>query len=279
MEKIRVYSDGSAQEGKVGAAAILICPGKDTRKLHFHLSSVEHHTVFEAELIGMLLGLHLIKTQKTRTSYSLGADNQAALSAAATPGNKSGHYLADHFLTAAFKLQKTNGTANHSLMLSWTVSHMKIEGNEMADEEAKTAAKGFTTEATLLPRMLRKPLKQNKSAAKQAHNSKLKVEWRRGWQIPPRAQRLKHIDSSLPSSKFLKLTSNPDISRKGASWLYQIRMGHFPLHYANDCQATINTCRTCGGDHMTRDCKTTGKRYCISCHTEDHASIGHWSLL
>ena len=43
-------------------------------------------------------------------------------------------------------------------------------------------------------------------------------------------------------------------------------------HYANDCQATINTCRTCGGDHMTRDCKTIGKRYCISCHTEDHAS-------
>ena len=131
----------------------------------------------------------------------------------------------------------------------------------MADEEAKTAAKGFTTEATSLPRMLRKPLKQNKSAAKQAHNSKLKVEWRRGWQISPRAQRLKHIDSSLPSSKFLKLTSNPDMSRKGASWLYQIRTGHFPLNaYLHRFKRAENTgCPACGHSketpqHLVLDC-------------------------
>jgi hypothetical protein len=59
-EIIKVYSDGSAQEGKVGAAAVLYCPGKETRSLHYHLGSVEHHIVFEAELVGLLLGLQLI---------------------------------------------------------------------------------------------------------------------------------------------------------------------------------------------------------------------------
>ena len=59
-ERVRVYLDGSAQEGKVGAAAVLICPGKETHKLHYHLGTLKHHTVFEAELVGMMLGLHLI---------------------------------------------------------------------------------------------------------------------------------------------------------------------------------------------------------------------------
>jgi hypothetical protein len=93
-EIIKVYSDGSAQEGKVGAAAILIRPGKETCKLHCHLGSTEHHMVFEAELVGLLLGLHLIKTEKKRTKYAIGVDNQAAMTAVATPGNRSGHYLA-----------------------------------------------------------------------------------------------------------------------------------------------------------------------------------------
>ena len=44
----------------------------------------------------------------------LGADNQAALMAVATPGNRSGHYLADTFLTAATNLCKSRGTANYS---------------------------------------------------------------------------------------------------------------------------------------------------------------------
>ena len=88
-ENIKVYSDGSAQGGKVGAAAVLIQQGKAPRTLHYHLGTTEHHMVFEAELVGLILGLHLIKTVKTRTSYVLGADNQAALAAVATPGGRS----------------------------------------------------------------------------------------------------------------------------------------------------------------------------------------------
>ena len=260
-ENIKVYSDGSAQEGKVGAAAVLIRPGKNTRKLHFHLGSIEHHTVFEAELVGLLLGLHLIKTEKSRTSYALGADNQAAITAAATPSNKSGHYLADHFLTAAFNLRKRNGTANYSLTLRWTAGHVNIEGNELADEEAKSASEGTTSEANALPRLLRKPLKHNKSAAKQDHKKKITNAWTKEWQNSPRVHRFKQIDSSLPSLKFLKLISELDISRKGASWLFQLRSGHIPLNaYLHRIKrADSANCPACGHhnestQHFLLDC-------------------------
>jgi hypothetical protein len=133
-------------------------------------------------------------------------------------------------LTAAFKLRKSLGTANYSLSLRWTAGHVNIEGIERADKEAKKVAEGTMSDRTLLSGILKKLLKHNKSAAKQAHNSKLKTAWSRKWKKSPRAQRLKHTDPSIPSSKFLKLISNPDISRKGASWLYQMRIGHIPLN-------------------------------------------------
>jgi ribonuclease HI len=260
-ESVKIYSDGSAQEGKVGAAAVLIRPGKETHKLHYHLGTTEQHTVFEAELVGLLLGLHLIKTEKSRTSYALGVDNQAVLSAVATPGNRSGHYLADMFLNAAFNIRKTNGTANYSLMLRWMAGHVNIEGNETADKEAKLAAEGTSSTKLLLPKTLRKPLKHNKSAANQTHKSELKTAWFRGWHSSPQARRLNHIDVSLPSPKFLKLTSDVSISRKGASWLFQLRTGHFPLNtylHRFKCMESAS-CPVCGyydktPQHYLLDC-------------------------
>ena len=154
-ESIKVYSDGSAQEGKVGAAAVLIQQGKDTHTLHYHLGTTEHHTMFKVELVGLILVLHLIKMAKTRTSYALGADNQAALAAVSTPGNRSGHYLVDIFLTAAFNLQNINGMANYSLRLGWTAGHVNIKGNELMDKEAKKAVQGTTSEKTMPPKVLK----------------------------------------------------------------------------------------------------------------------------
>jgi ribonuclease HI len=260
-ERIKIYSDGSAHEGKVGAAAALIRPGKETRKLHYHLGSTDHHTVFEAELVGLLLGLHLIKTEKKRTSYALGVDNQAAIAAVAAPGNRSGHYLASAFLTAAFTLWKTNGTANYSLKLRWTAGHVNIEGNELADKEAKLAAEGTTSSASVLPKPFKKPLLHNKSAAKQAHKKKIKDAWCKDWKKSPRVSRIKLIDPSLPSTKLLKLISEPNISRKGASWLFQLRTGHFPLneYLYRFKRAESTSCPACGHlnespQHFILDC-------------------------
>ena len=271
-EHFKVYSDGSAQEGKVGAAAILIRPGKLPRKLHYHLGTTDEHTVFEAELAGLLMGLQLIKTEKKRTSYALGADNQAALTAVATPSNKPGHYLAESFLKAAFKLRKANGTANYSLLLRWTAGHVNIEGNELADKEAKLAAGGKTSNNTALPKTLRKPMKFSKSAAKQAHNEKLKNIWCGSWHKSPHAQKTTHIDPSLPSPKFLKLISNPDLSRKGASWLFQLRSGHLPLNaYLHRFKRAASArCPACGHH------KETTQHFLLDCPNYAHE---RWPLI
>lgn len=60
-EEIKVYMDGSGTNGKVGAAATLMQQGKPNRTLHYHLGLEKEHTVHEAELIGILLAIQLIK--------------------------------------------------------------------------------------------------------------------------------------------------------------------------------------------------------------------------
>jgi ribonuclease HI len=166
--------------------AILIRPGKAMQKLQYHLGSMAHHTVFEAELVGLLLGLQLIKTERARrTSFALGANNQAALSAVAMPGNRSGHHLAEIFLMTATSLCKGRGTANYSLTLRWTAGHVNIKGNEEADKEAKLAAEGATSEPHTLPKILKKMLKYSKSVAKQEYKTRLMNTCRKEWSKSP----------------------------------------------------------------------------------------------
>jgi len=94
-EKVQVFVDGSAIEGKVGAAAILLREGRPTCALHFHLSLEGKHTVHKAELVGILLGLQLISTEKKGgTTFALGSDNQATIKAFHSNLQSPGHHLA-----------------------------------------------------------------------------------------------------------------------------------------------------------------------------------------
>ena len=48
----------------MGAAAVLIRKDKPDCVLHFHLGPKSKHTVHKVELVGMMLALHLISTEK-----------------------------------------------------------------------------------------------------------------------------------------------------------------------------------------------------------------------
>jgi hypothetical protein len=67
-KEIQVFLDRSAHGGKVGVAAVLIRKDKPDRILHYHLGPKSKHTVHEAELVGMILALHLIKMEKCNTT-------------------------------------------------------------------------------------------------------------------------------------------------------------------------------------------------------------------
>jgi hypothetical protein len=95
MEEIQIFLDGSALEDKVGALAVLIRKGRHTRTLHCHLGPGTEHMVHEAELIGILLGLHLLGTEKKTggTQAMIGVDNQAAIKAFDSDLRNPGHHL------------------------------------------------------------------------------------------------------------------------------------------------------------------------------------------
>jgi hypothetical protein len=91
-----------AHNSKVGAAAVMTRNGVTMKTLQYHLGSADEHMVFEAELVGILMGLHLIETNlKGNISYAIGVDNQEAIKVLASKFNKPSQYLAAEALKVA----------------------------------------------------------------------------------------------------------------------------------------------------------------------------------
>jgi ribonuclease HI len=268
VEQIRVYSDGSAHDGKVGAAAILRREGKQDRILKLHLGTTEQHTVYEAELVGMIMGLYLIKTEKrSKVKCVLNVDNQAALVAIKTEMNRSGQHLAADLLQIAKQLVERRGNSRFKLTFRWSAGHIGIAGNEDADKQAKAAADGDSSEKAILPPCLRKKTGFSLSAIRQARNEKLKLKWAVTWSKSPRFRRLQFKDLSIPSSqKYLKFISSDNIPRKIASMIFQLRVGHVPLNlYFHRFKITDSAqCPAC------RHPKETPEHYLLQCPKYAH---------
>lgn len=105
---------------KVGAAAILKCKGKPNCTLCLHLGTMEQHMVYKAELVGMIMGLYLIKTKKKNTKCTLSINNQAALIAIKSEMNKLGQHLADNLLQLAKQLINGRGSKQFRLTFRWS---------------------------------------------------------------------------------------------------------------------------------------------------------------
>ena len=76
---IWLYSDGSGLEGEVGAVAVMYKEGQEAKVLHYHLGKLTDHTVFEAEAVGVLLALHLLRNKWDMRKASIQINNQAVL--------------------------------------------------------------------------------------------------------------------------------------------------------------------------------------------------------
>ncbi len=74
---------------------VLTIKGRHTKMLHFHLRPDSKHMVHEAKMVGLLLGLHMLNSKKTREAPAMiGVDNQAAIKALVLDLRGPGHHLA-----------------------------------------------------------------------------------------------------------------------------------------------------------------------------------------
>jgi ribonuclease HI len=277
--RVVVYADGSGYKGGIGAAASLWVNGRKTKTLRFFLGKDSEHTVYEAEIIGVILGLQLLKSYSKRIKETvIGIDNQAVIQALQNQKPKSGHYLLDkvHDMAEDFQMaearKRKRGEAGYrmgggitrnalggfewktrrfkkcsDLSIQWIPGHSGLRGNEEVDTEAKRAAEGFTSRSKDLPPFLRgKPLPLSASSAKQSYYKQIRNRWANEWKLSPRYRKLKYIDSSLPSKKFIQNTSS--LSRVQTSLLVQLRTGHLPLnlHLFRIKRADSPSCTHCG---------------------------------
>jgi hypothetical protein len=69
--RVRLFSDGSLIEGKVGAAGLLMVDGVVKRQKGVRLGSAKRYGVYEAEGIGEILALECLKRSSTRRYRAL----------------------------------------------------------------------------------------------------------------------------------------------------------------------------------------------------------------
>ena len=261
---IKVYTDGSGLEGRIGAAAVLYRNGVLKGKRRMQLGSTKHHTVYEGEGVGMLLGLELIREERrVEGMVSMGTDNTAAIIATHKIKPGPSHYIWDLFHKRLAMVR--NKHRDMDLLVKWVPGHMDIVGNDRADTEAKKAATVGSSPLRKLPAPLRKMLPHSKSATKQEYHRKIKLEAMKLWSKSPRFDRMALIDPDLSHVKFAKLIRS--ISRNHASVLFQLRAGHVPLnvylHRIKKADSPI--CPSC---HQYRE---TVLHYIMHCETHTAA--------
>jgi len=135
------------------------------------MGSEDRHTIFEAELLGLSLAVEMLKDKSQVQSIMIGVDSQATLHATghgrAIPGQYQVEAIHEHVIAV------WNKHPGIEIILRWTPGHNGIAGNKWADEEAKRAAKGMSSEQSRLPTVCRGEMPCSWSAAHQDHRKRI----------------------------------------------------------------------------------------------------------
>ena len=78
---VKIYADGSSIDRGVGAVAVLFINNTPQQSLQHYLCPEKHHTVDEAELVGLTLAAALLQQLDFLEDASIAIDNQVAITA------------------------------------------------------------------------------------------------------------------------------------------------------------------------------------------------------
>jgi ribonuclease HI len=182
---VQAYTDGTSSKDGVGAAAVLRIHGKTQTVAGKRLGEKGAHSILDAEIAAILIAAHLILSIPLVDDATIFSDSQTAIRC--VQGKAIGATLA--LVKAARRAikrarDKAGGT---EVKLQWCPGHSDIRGNELADAEAKAAARGKSYPAELVPGTLAKyrpPTNANtlKRQLKEANLTSAKVlEIHQGW--------------------------------------------------------------------------------------------------
>lgn len=206
------FSDGSLiPDVGVGSAALHL-PSRTLSPTS--LGDPTHHTVYEAELVGIQMAAELAFDHRTRrqTSYWFFIDNQPSIRAFTQPLRASpGLALRIEAIRAFKKLVALSPTTSVSLV--WCPAHVGITKNEEVDQ----AAKDSTTSDC------RSHLPISLAAAKQQINSVCRTSVVEH-PAQPILRRLCGIHDPIRTRKALM-----NLPRHSATAIAQLRAGHTPL--------------------------------------------------
>ncbi|KAL0852573.1 hypothetical protein ABMA27_016991 [Loxostege sticticalis] len=135
---LKIYTDGSKIEGKVGAAVSIWDNGAEIVRKKLVLE--RFCTVYQAEMLALSRAVQMVLRRGPR-AVDLYSDSRSALEAV-TRGNST-HPLAVQLRSDVAKIAHKGG----SLALHWIKAHVGLAGNERADELAKEAALNSKTRA------------------------------------------------------------------------------------------------------------------------------------